>query len=93
MKAWNVIALVAPESNHLFAVWGEGGTCSGCRQKVIEVKARKDGDLVRLAERNIPGIEYGTPFIASATTPRRDELNGVPYSAHICITTADNDKE
>lgn len=87
MRAWNVLALVAPESKHLFAVWGEGGTCSGCGEKVIEVKAFSDGNTARLAERDIPGVKYGTPFIASATTPRRDEKHGVPYSAHVCTTS------
>jgi hypothetical protein len=84
MKAWTHLAVVAPESKHLFALWTEGGMCSGCCEKVIEVKALADGKTVRLAERGIPGIEYGTQFIASATIPRRDEKNGVPYSAHVC---------
>ena len=63
MKKWNQFVTVAPESVSLFSLWGQGGKCSGCGKYHIGVKAYVDPKgTAYLAERNIPGVKYGTIF-------------------------------
>lgn len=81
MKSWNYWVEIADEDFHLFSKWTNGSLCSETGKRIIGVKAYIENDIARLAEKNIPGISYGTIIkiqnkVSKEQTELEDEFLG-----------------